>query len=468
MLSPHGYCLPIQDIDNINKHKKNLTVKPVLYYDIGCPFLEPKPFPVYRITKTHFYMPKYYGLKHFGIPKNSNERLGNVIECKFNGMLRSDQQEVVETTLKHLHQDGRGILSLYCGYGKTTLSLYILAQLGVKTLILVHTDVLLDQWQDRINQFLPNMRIGILKGPKQEIEDKDIVIGMLQSISKPGKYESSLFNSFGFTIIDECHHVPSKCFSQALFKVPTRYMLGLSATPKRKDKLDCILNWHLGQIIVEKRDRKKKPKVEFIMLYNPNPNIPLTRMGKPNMPQMINNLTEDTKRNQVLIEKIQKLVIDNRRILILSDRVEHCGFICNKLNQLGIIAGELTGRTSKNKDKKKQILEATVIVATYPIAHEGFDADFLDTIILATPRTDVEQSVGRILREGKCNNQKNYPLLIDVVDNFSMFQRQYYKRKRLYKSLGYLNKKQIKEEDDQQNDNNVFIKFKGCIIEEDE
>jgi superfamily II DNA or RNA helicase len=109
---------------------------------------------------------------------------------------------------------GGGLLELPCAWGKTSGSLYILSQIKKKTIVIVHKEFLMNQWIERIQQFLPKARVGKIQGPIIDIDDKDIVIGMLQSLSMK-EYPTSTFESFGLTIIDEVHHISSEVFSNS-------------------------------------------------------------------------------------------------------------------------------------------------------------------------------------------------------------------------------------------------------------
>ena len=128
------------------------------------------------------------------------------------------------------------------------MALNILTIIKKKTIIIVHKSFLLNQWIERIQQYLPSARIGIIQQNKVDIDDKEIVIGMLQSISMKN-YDLSIFEDFGLTIIDEVHHLGAQVFSKLFKKVNTFYMLGLSATPYREDKLEKVINWHIGDIL---------------------------------------------------------------------------------------------------------------------------------------------------------------------------------------------------------------------------
>ena len=164
---------------------------------------KPSEFPIYRESNKKLYMPRYYGIETYGEPEENRLSKGTKIDLKFNGELRDFQKPIVEKFIKHARKHGGGLLELHTGAGKTVIGLNILAKLGVKTLIIVHKEFLLRQWIERIEQFLPGARVGKIQANVVDVEDKDIVIGMLQSLSMKD-YPDKLFQEFGFTAYDEC------------------------------------------------------------------------------------------------------------------------------------------------------------------------------------------------------------------------------------------------------------------------
>ena len=151
-----------------------------------------------------------------------------------------------------------GIISVPCGWGKTIMALYLISKLKRKTMIIVHKEFLLNQWIKRIEEFLPEARIGIIQAAKVDYQNKDIVIGMLQSLSSKEYDVDKVFGDFGFTVVDECHHIAAEVFSRSLPKVNSYFSLGLSATPKRADGLSHVFESYLGPMVykVNKRDDK--------------------------------------------------------------------------------------------------------------------------------------------------------------------------------------------------------------------
>ena len=222
-------------IEDINKIKKDLLVKPFVP---KCIQQKCESFPIYRESTSKFYLPRFYGIDKFGEPSVYKNLNNEKISLKFEGTLRDYQYNIANKYITHVSDKGGALLEMDTGMGKTVLALYILAQLNVKTIILVHKEFLLNQWVERIQEFLPDAKIGRIQGKTIEVEGYDIVMGMIQSIST--KDYENIFDKFGLTIIDEVHHMGAEVFSNALNKIVTRYTLGLSATMKRKDGLSCV------------------------------------------------------------------------------------------------------------------------------------------------------------------------------------------------------------------------------------
>ena len=218
-LGQKGYTIAKNEL-SIEKQKQirnDLTIKPFV---MGSPNNDVKTFPAYRESPNKFYVPHYYGIEHFGLPKQYKLSEGINIDMEFAGILREYQEPVVNKFLDHCKKVGfgGGLLELPCAWGKTSGSLYILSKLKKKTIVIVHKEFLMNQWIERIQQFLPNARVGKIQGQIIDVENKDIVLCMLQSLVLK-EYDASLFDQFGFTIIDEVHHISSQSFSNSLFKL---------------------------------------------------------------------------------------------------------------------------------------------------------------------------------------------------------------------------------------------------------
>ena len=438
-ITKKGYIVKKDFLKSSQEKKllRDLIVSPEI--EGSSTFCQPEKFPVYRISDSRYRIPRFYGISEFGKPESVNLNCGVNINLDFKGNLKTEtfQDIACSKTIECLLTKGGGILSLDTGFGKTTCALYILSQLKTKTLIIVHKEFLMNQWKERINQFLPDARVGILQQNKIQIDNKHIVIGMLQSISMKN-YNIELFNSFGFIIIDEVHHICTKTFSKALFNYCPKYILGLSATPERKDGLTKVIKWFIGDITFSAhRENQKNVVVEPLYFncdeYKNEP--PLNSMGKLNNPEIINILAKIEERNELILNKIKECLDINRKIIVLSDRRIMCETLCDICNQrfTNKTAGLYLGGMKQQELKKNESCD--VIFATYSLAHEGLDIPTLNTLILATPKTDIAQSVGRILREGGVKT--HHPLIYDVVDIFATLSRQFTKRKTFYIKSGF-------------------------------
>jgi superfamily II DNA or RNA helicase len=202
-LGPKGYTLLKSKISIVEqeKIKKELTVSPFVP---KSSLAEASPFPIFRESLEKLYLPKYYGIEKFGNTDNIKLKDGIDINLDFNGTLRPFQDNIVNKYVDIANKSGGGLLDVYTGAGKTVMALNIISKMKKKTLIIVHKEFLVNQWIERIEQFLPGARIGKIQGQIVDVDDKDIVLGMLQSLSMK-EYPASLFgDNFGLTILDEC------------------------------------------------------------------------------------------------------------------------------------------------------------------------------------------------------------------------------------------------------------------------
>lgn len=436
-LGQKGYTIPKNElsIGQQVKIRDDLTIRP---FTMGAPLNDAKSFPAYRESPSKFYVPHYYGVEHFGSPKQYKITEGCDINLGFNGKLRENQEIVVNTYLNYVKKVGfgGGLLELPCAYGKTVLSLNIISQLKKKTFIIVHKEFLMNQWIERIQQFLPAARVGKIQGPIIDVDDKDIVIGMLQSLSMK-EYPVSVFESFGLTIIDEVHHISSEVFSNSLFKLVTKYMLGLSATMNRKDGTTSVFKMFLGDIIFKgKRDEERAVTVRAIEYYVDDDDfneVKLDYRGKPQYSTMISKLCEYNRRSEFILKVLSDMLKENpnQQVMILAHNKNvlkylHDAIAHRNIATVGYYVGGMKEQALKETESKK------VVIATYAMAAEALDIKTLTTLIMATPKTDIEQSIGRILREKHSN-----PIVVDIVDSHDLFKNQWRKRKTFYKKENY-------------------------------
>jgi superfamily II DNA or RNA helicase len=592
-------CLPIEEQETI---RKELTVK--AFAPKSC-IAQPVPFPVYRESAKKFYLPRFYGFDTYGDPDEIKISEGKPIDLKFKGELRPAQKPIVEKFIKHAKRKGCGLLEIFCGAGKTVLSLKIISQLKKKTLVIVHKDFLLRQWVERIEQFLPDARVGRIQADIIDVENKDIVIGMLQSISMK-EYPLSLFQEFGLAIFDECfpyytkihtemgiinigslyekwknkevlpnilsfnretkkfeykkmtyawrkekedlikikmskrtinctpehkiltingyieanklklgdliiskydkniskknyeiipvlnedygtlkitnisyfknkganrcikpyvydievednhnfiigsgapknqeqyidgpvvsncHHISAEVFSRSLFKIVTKYALGLSATMKRKDGLTPVFKMFLGDVVVKKeRPLQDNVRVNAISYINTDAKYSKTELnyrGQTNYTIMIKKLCEFNRRSEFILKVLIKTLKNYKgdQIMIIGHNKSllkylHDAIVDRKISDVGYYVGGMKPKDLKESENKP------VIIATYAMAEEALDIKTLAILLMATPKVDVRQAVGRILRS--VDGQK---LVVDIIDQHPIFQRHWKKRRTWY------------------------------------
>ena len=318
----------------------------------------------------------------------------------------------------------------------TIMALYIIAKLKLKTLVIVHKEFLLNQWIEKINEFLPDAKIGKIQGQIIDIEDKDIVIGMLQSLSMK-EYPEDTFDSFGFTIIDECHHISAEIFVRSLQKIVTKYILGLSATMERKDGLTKVFKMFIGDIIYKmKRDKDEAvliKAVKFVSQDEEFNTIEYDFRGNVKYSTMISKLCSFNNRTEMILSIIEnELKLNNKQqIIVLGQFKNILTYLYKAIEHRNIgTVGYYIGGMKEEQLKKSELKQ--IIIATYSMAAEGLDIKTLTTLILATPKTDIEQAVGRILRE-----KHEQPLVIDIIDNHEVFKKQWDKRKAYYLKNNY-------------------------------
>lgn len=491
-VSRQGYSVELASLlpADVAALKKDLTMVPRT--NAGGP-QQPKPtsYPLYRANASKIYCPVNFGLKRFGPPTkgwalDAGEPMSEAARSSFRGELRPVQVEAVRDFLCVTQAEPPsatgGILSLPCGFGKTICAIFAVAKLGRRTMIIVHKLFLEAQWIERIAEFLPGASVGAIRADKVDVEGRDIVIASLQSLALKD-YDPALFAQFGTLVVDECHRIGTECFSQALRKVVFRHTLGLSATVQRKDGCTNAFTFSLGDVLYRVKRSDAGVMVVQARFFDADEcysREELVYGGKLNTARMINNITRWEPRTRAIADAIVGSLVrePGRKVLVLSDRKDHLSAIkalveadAPRLIEAGVdiaacsraaaaaaqAAAANTAAQTKRKAKavsvdcgdvcgfyvggmKPAALDASaarkVVLATFAFASEGFDVAAMDTLVLASPKTDIEQSVGRILRL-RAQERTRMPLILDFADDFSVFARQAAKRRTFYKRHGY-------------------------------
>jgi superfamily II DNA or RNA helicase len=358
---------------------------------------------------------------HFGISFEIEDRRRQLpaVDFSFDGRLKPFQQRACDAMLKK----DFGVLTAPTGAGKTVMGLYLLTQRGQPALIVVHTRELLHQWVSRIETFtgLPADDIGLIGDGKFDIGEK-ITVGMVQTLLKRAP---EVVPHIGTIIVDECHHAPSRTFHECVAHFDCKYMIGLSATPWRRDRLSRLIFWFLGDQghEVEKSHLIRSGDIleaEVIIRetdFKPaaDPSVYYTRV--------MSELVEDKERNHLITADIaQEARQSNGICLVLSDRKVHCSILQSYLKynhkiESELLVGSLTQKQRKAVLKRLEERDINVLVATGQLVGEGFDLKALSVLFLTMPikfSGRLMQYLGRVLRTAPGKKQARVYDYVDV------------------------------------------------------
>lgn len=391
-------------------------------------------FAAYKLKskrgKLTYYKTHIYGEKLYTIPLKIKERIFHETKNALVTNIKVVKKNIDNYYGFQLDGNHRYLLGDFTVTHNTVIATNIISKLQKKTLIIVHKDFLLKQWEERLNEFLPDAKIGLIQGPTIDIEDKDIVIGMLQSLSMKD-YDAEIFKEFGFTIVDETHHISAEVFSRVLFKAVTKHMLGLSATMERKDGLTKVFKMFMGDIVATWRRESQDNVIVKAIEYTTDDEdfnlIAHNYRGQTDYVKMIGKLCDYTDRTNFILRVIEDFWRDseNEQIIIIGHRKNQLCYIHDKIKEKGFATVGYYVGGMKEVDLK--ISEGkNIIIATYSMAEEALDIKSLTSIAMITPKKDVRQAVGRVLRS--VGNKT----VFDFIDVHSNFKKYWYDRKKWY------------------------------------
>ena len=363
------------------------------------------------------------------------------------------------------------------------MAIWLACQLKKRFLVVVHQEFLMEQWRKELEGSIPGIRVGVIQQDKvqtgfvtpasltideikarlrfhglkvggtkdvllarlREVEPEperveyDCCICMLQTVASR-EWAADTFSAFGLAIFDECHHLGAEHFSKALMAIQTKHMLGLSATPERIDGLDNVFLWFLGPIRYQIKVREADDSVEvrvlkFCSADSAYADSPTDVRGEVSRPKLCNQLAEYAPRTKAICDELEPAIKEGRKLLILSDRRAHleafeADFRGRGFTSIGYYVG---GMKTVDRDASA---EMNIILATGALASEGMNIKTLDCIALVTPKSRIEQAIGRIFRQKK-EERKFNPIIYDIVDSHQCLKSQYTKRKAFYEQCGY-------------------------------
>lgn len=401
--------------------------------------------PMYRKHATGFLVPRWLiNDMRFDATAIVKPSLGATFPSAVPAVtLREAQREPVKRIVQKLGDSGGAVLEAPCGTGKTVMGNEIIRRIGRRALVLVHKTFLMDQWAERIAQFLPGAKVGIWRGNKCEL-GCDITIGMIQSISKGGytkdgvfhPYPDEAYSQIGMVVTDECHLAAAPTWIAAITQFSAAFRLGLSATPDRRDQLEGVFFSHIGPIGHTIEGSGVVPRVARIQLDTFIPKKDYVQWGgEVSTAKLVTMLADSEPRTERIIREVVRAVKADRRPLVLTERRNHVIAIIDGLRfHLGDEVSVQAFVGGMGKKKEKLALLADVVVGTYSMADTGLDIPGLDTLFLATPKTGIRQPVGRISGERATGKP---PLVVDFVDRKIPILIGYArKRVKLYERLG--------------------------------
>lgn len=375
---------------------------------------------------------------------------GIPIDVEDNFVPRSDEQaEVVDASLCLLREGRDHILQAPTGHGKTFVACAVAARLGVRTLVITTKEDIIDQWRAAAKSVM-GVDVSVWRGERLPHPAAPMVVGLVQSIMKgPNRYGRAAYQGYGLVLIDEVHRIGAEQFSNAMWWLPARHRLGLSATPYRRDGRERVFFSHIGPVAVTAEMETMIPKV---LIHETGWRVPrrmrhgvLQRVEhKPGRTMHINKmLAGDTARNAYIVDFLVRASERGRSTIVFADTMDHLRNLEIMLvgegvspSAIGFYVGlqAYDGTKAERQAERDAAKSRPIILATYKMASEATDIPWLDTCVLATPRADVVQIVGRIRREYP---DKKQPVVLDLVDRDSHVFRMYAeKRARWYRRLG--------------------------------
>lgn len=364
-----------------------------------------------------------------------------------------EQERVYAKSLSFLKSGKSHIVQASTGFGKTWLGARLARALGYKTLVVVTKEDLLgeQQWLGAFQRFagVPRTQIGLIRQDTFDVEGNTVVLGMIHSLAKENRYPQWLRDEFGLIIYDECHHVPAETFLRTAGMFNARLRLGLSAgvgrNSMRVDGRDCVFEAHLGPVAVKAQQIAVSPKVLVFYTQWRVPHVPWKISGMwrnipmPHEPGKLGAIVVDIAkcqpRNQMIADLAAKAYQQGRHIAVMSElaRDKHLDVLGQLIEAQGVPEEDIGYYVGGMSEKERNAAKTKrVLLCTYGMMAEATDIPSLDTCILATPRSNVKQPIGRILRELEGKKQ---PVVIDLVDASSPVLEGYFrKRCELYRS----------------------------------
>jgi superfamily II DNA or RNA helicase len=431
----HGcYWIPQEKAEDLKQ-----LLEPLPFRTVGVA----KPLRLWHAhpTKPLIGVPKFFGLSSQGLPETDKRELGVSVSLDLDPsiVLKDIQCQGVSAYVESMIKWGGGFFVADCGFGKTFVMAAVLAKLGRKAMIVAPNLTLLAQIHSELGKCLHQPILGILQGAPNDkkllaLEKSTVIVASLCTLAQ-FSYPPSFWKTVGTVLFDEAHLMCAKSLCAILPHIPARYLGGFSATPTRGDKLDFVLYWLLGPTaFVYQRTPEITGKIGTVIIQK-TAGVSLATpfsFSSNVFPALMSSIAQHDERNQFIVNLTLDLCKSRSKILLLTAFREHAEYFQHQLSLQGISCLLLLG--GKKRKREDPEIDAKCTVATYKLLEMGYDDKFLDTLVLCTPKSTIQQTVGRVEREAP---GKAVPLVIDIVDINPLLQGMWKKRLKFYTSRGF-------------------------------
>jgi superfamily II DNA or RNA helicase len=368
---------------------------------------------------------------------------GRPIDVQFHGSLRPVQGDAVAQIIKY----DEGLICAPTAFGKTVVASWLIANRSVNTLVVVHRQQLLDQWRERLAMFLdvPIDKIGQVGGGKTK-RTREIDVAVIQSLHRE-KEVKDFVAEYGHVIVDECHHLSAFTFEQVMRQVKAKFIVGLTATPTRKDGHHPIIYMQCGPARYKMAVRAMTDSTPFEHVVIPRTTeFRMSSASEPTIQDIYAALTTDEGRNKLIVDDVVRAMEQGRSPLLLTGRTEHItqieAALAGRVRNVVVLKGGMGRKQRREVSERLAAIpdsEPRLILATGSYIGEGFDDARLDTLFLAMPiswKGTLQQYVGRLHR---LHDGKRVVEVYDYVDgNVLMLSRMYGRRLKGYGDMGYV------------------------------
>jgi superfamily II DNA or RNA helicase len=374
----------------------------------------------YHITEDdqHVFLP--YSWSRFNVPgcPIPPKEAYRQVDLRYQGQLRSGQQEVKGAIIKMLNETGTAKLAFYPGFGKTSLSVFLASKIGLRVAVIAHRIVLMDQWKKSFERFCPGCKVNLLKSGKRIADDDQVVVMNAENVQKFGH----IFQDFGLVIVDEIHCIATESLIKSLNYFTPKYLIGLSATPTRPDGMDALLDVYFGRDALYRELHREH--TYFQVKTGLEPVITSKADGTVDWNSLLMWQGNCPERNEQIIKVIR--AFSDRHFLVLCKRVSQAEILQSELTALGETVSVLTGG---NNDLDEG---ARIVIASLQKVGVGFSHDVLDALIIAGDMEEYFiQYLGRVMR-----TEEVEPIVFDFVDEHATCKRHFTTRKKISVEAG--------------------------------